>query len=285
MPIEDDDDRPRRPRRDDRDDRPRGRDDGYDDRSRRRRRDDDDRDDYHDDGRSRRPDKQVSVCGVIALVKGIGALLLSFVPCIGAFAVFPGALGLLLGIIGLVIAKKSNGRQGTGIPIAGVCVSIAAILISLVWWGLGMAMSNRADQMVKQMEADIAAEKARRAEENKKALHEIESAADPIRLTAVELDTAYDDDRAAADRRYMNKIVEVTGKVSRVNRLNKPELTVELEGMDVGRTVDCEFATDPDGKVDALRAGQQVTIRGKCIGRVGAWVELKPCVLVVKKAP
>ena len=86
--------------------------DDYDDDDRPRPRDDDD---YDDRPRSRRPEKQVSVLGIIALIMGVGALIVSIIPCIGAFAAIPGLLAVVLGSIGLVVAKKSNGRQGTGL--------------------------------------------------------------------------------------------------------------------------------------------------------------------------
>ena len=57
----------------------------------------------------------MSSLGIFALIKGIGALIMSIIPCIGAFATIPGLLAVTLGSIGLVVAKKSNGRQGTGL--------------------------------------------------------------------------------------------------------------------------------------------------------------------------
>jgi HEAT repeat protein len=79
--------------------------------------------------------KQLSVPGVLGLVVGIiGAIVSLFMsPCIGAFSLIGGGLGLLLGVIALVQSKKSQGRIGGGIPVAGTIVSMAALMIAGVW--------------------------------------------------------------------------------------------------------------------------------------------------------
>jgi hypothetical protein len=276
--YDDDDDRPRRRQRRDDDD-----EDEDDDRPRARRRRGDDDDDYDERPRRRRskPRPQVSILGVFSLVKGIGALLLSFIPCIGVFALFPGVLGLILGGIGLVVAKKSNGRQGTGLPIAGMSVSGAAILIGLVWLGVNHYMGKQA----KKWEAEEAALEAKWAAERQaemtKAAKEVKAApADTVvRINAVDLARAYARNPGVTDAQYEGKVVQVTGKVVKVYLEDEDDTYfIELYGTEDELTVDCHFAKGGAIKIELgdLRPGTLVTIRGKYTD--GA--ELEGCTLV-----
>lgn len=119
---------------DDRDDRPRGRrrdrdDDDFedDDRPRRRRnRDYDDDDDYEPrpaaalgDGRSNAAGLTLSIIG---LVLGTLSLLLSFIPCVGALALWPGIVSIVLSGIGLVTSVRAK-----ALPITAVAVSALSI--------------------------------------------------------------------------------------------------------------------------------------------------------------
>lgn len=119
MPRENDD-LPRR--RDDRRDRDDDRDDD-------RRRDRDDRGDRRD--RGDRP-KDLSVLGLLSLIQGGGALIASFIPCFGVFAMIGAFIGLILGVTGIVVAKNGK-KTGMGLPIAGTVVNTLALLIAAVW--------------------------------------------------------------------------------------------------------------------------------------------------------
>lgn len=119
MPRENDD-LPRR--RDDRRDRDDDRDDD-------RRRDRDDRRDRRD--RGDRP-KDLSVLGLLSLIQGGGALVASFIPCFGVFAMIGAFIGLILGVTGIVVAKNGK-KTGMGLPIAGTVVNTLALVIAAVW--------------------------------------------------------------------------------------------------------------------------------------------------------
>jgi|GEM_PF-1425081 len=247
-----DDDRPRRRERNEDD---RDRDDWPARRDRDRDRDDFDRDSRRrtrdgDDGRDQT--KQVSILGIFSLIQGIGALLGSCIPCIGALALIGGGVGLLLGVIGLVVAKKS-GRTGVGFPIAGISVNVLAMLIGGVWVLFIVGL--------KKGEGDAAP-----ADDGS-----------TITITAVALDEEYDSNEIAADKKYKGKTLEVTGKVQRITRDDKPDkVTVELTGTP-DSTVDCHFDRDQQGNLGDVAVGQQVTIRGKCRGKVRSFVTLETC--------
>ena len=66
------------------------------------------------------------------LAIGILALVLSIVPCVGALAIFPGIVAVLLSAIGL---RVSLGRKSTvgGMVISALVVSILSVLIGAFW--------------------------------------------------------------------------------------------------------------------------------------------------------
>jgi hypothetical protein len=68
--------------------------------------------------------------GIAGLVLGILAAILSFVPCLGMYAIFPGIIGLVLSIISIVQANKAGAAKG--MAIAGLVCSIVGSSIA-VW--------------------------------------------------------------------------------------------------------------------------------------------------------
>lgn len=237
-----------------------------------------DRDETPDDGadpaprprarpRQRPPEPQrVSVLGILSLIEGIGALVVSFIPCFGFVGIGAGAVGLILGIIGWQLAKNSNGRTGTSLPIAGTITSGVAVAIALGWMltignglgGLGLF--------------------GKRAPRND---------GPPVVLTATELATAYDDDADAADKLYMRRTVEVTGVIRRAQLPGLDSLSVRLVGT-WATDVDCRFDSrllGPAGadEVRALQEGQEITVRGTNRGD-SLWVTVDDC-MVLRAGP
>lgn len=83
--------------------------------------------------------------GIGSMVLGIVALLFSFIPCIGVFSMPLSGLGLLLGIIGTVVALRRSGR-GIGFPIAGSAINGMALLIAFFWIGLANVAHEALDE-------------------------------------------------------------------------------------------------------------------------------------------
>lgn len=106
--------------------------------------------------------------------------------------------------------------------------------------------------------------------------------ADPAaKVTAGALGREYQENELAADGKYKGKAVEVTGKVARVARTKPGKVTVELQGdEDEFGLVFCDFLAKDSQPVAALKAGQVVTIRGKCQGNGDGVVTLDGCSLV-----
>ena len=66
--------------------------------------------------------------GIAGLVLGILAAVVSFVPCLGMYAMFPGIVGLVLSVISIIQANKAGAAKG--MAIAGLVCSIVGISIA-----------------------------------------------------------------------------------------------------------------------------------------------------------
>lgn len=62
--------------------------------------------------------------GIAGLVIGIVSLLISFIPCLGALAIYPGAVAVILAGVGLGLSMKAN--KVSGLSVAALCVSVIA---------------------------------------------------------------------------------------------------------------------------------------------------------------
>lgn len=84
--------------------------------------------------------------GVAALVLGIIAVVVSFIPFCGTWAIVPAIVGLVLGIIDWI--KKGKAGEKKGKAVAGTICSGVAIIIIIVWWALfGMAAKKVAKEV------------------------------------------------------------------------------------------------------------------------------------------
>jgi hypothetical protein len=291
MARDDDDDRPRRrrPRDDEDDDRPRRRrrdedEEDEDDRPRVRRKAprDQDEDDYDDRPRRRRRKKKEtplpSVPGILALVCGLMGLALAFT-C-GAIGIVPAVIGLGIGIVGLLMAQKSRGRQSLVLPISGSAVSLVATIVSLVFLVSFFRTVKEIQKDFKEGMEQAAKAEAERKTELAKAPQQVKNATPDsvVRVNAAQFYQLWDDDEDQFDRLYKNKVVEVTGTVDELN-FQGDTYTVMLKAGADGETVDCQFAKDPGvrERLAQLRPGQAVTIRGKCLG---GFADLEACILV-----
>jgi len=90
--------------------------------------------------------KQLNAMAIVGLILGILGIILSFVPCIGVWAIVPGVLGIIFSALGMkkvegkgmALLKQSLATSGTE-AIAGLVLSIIALLIGIYQW---YALSN-----------------------------------------------------------------------------------------------------------------------------------------------
>jgi hypothetical protein len=287
------------PRRDD--DRPRRRfTDDYDDAGRRRPRrksaadDADDRPQVKgrsaadDDDYDRRPprtrkgqpgEKGISPLGIVALVVGLAALVGGSFSRSAAWSLIPGGLGIAVGFVALLLAQRSEGRQGMAMPTAGVTVSCLAMLIATSWLLLAHKTDRRRDRDI---EAEVAREEAARKGALAQAAREVQAAGPggSVQVRATDFARAYVENDEQADRLYKDKVLELSGVIQEVDAKGEDDdvlSVVLLAGDNVG--VGCEFAKTPENRarLARLKPGDRVTIRGKCLGSSAT---IEACVLV-----
>jgi regulation of enolase protein 1 (concanavalin A-like superfamily) len=70
------------------------------------------------------------VLGIIALMLGVPALVVSWVPLVCIFSLIAGGLGLVIGLAGIVAAAVQKG-PGLGLSIGGGVVNLVALLVAL----------------------------------------------------------------------------------------------------------------------------------------------------------
>jgi hypothetical protein len=98
-------------------------------------------------------------------------------------------------------------------------------------------------------------------------------------LTATELYEAFEADEAAAQTQYLGKILDVTGVISEVEMTEAGGVNLSLEGGGLLGGVRCRLEQTDNDQEAQLEAGNQVTIRGECTGKLMD-VELSRCVLI-----
>ncbi len=69
--------------------------------------------------------------GIAGMVVGAIALIVAFIPCVGVIAIAPGAIAVILSVIGLIQANQNNGAKG--LIIAALVISILATSIAAIW--------------------------------------------------------------------------------------------------------------------------------------------------------
>lgn len=86
-----------------------------------------------------------------------------------------------------------------------------------------------------------------------------------VSIGADSLSGQYQRDEPAANRKYLGKIIEVSGKLSEIQRNGQSEIWI-LTGQPGGAGINCElFSPEKDSSADP-RPGTMVTIKGKCTG-------------------
>jgi hypothetical protein len=83
-------------------------------------------------------------------------------------------------------------------------------------------------------------------------------------LTASILQKAFEDDETAASALYINKIVEVSGKIASVKPAENNILNISLATESDLSSVICTFSAI--GNPSAFREGDEIVVRGECSG-------------------
>ncbi|MGB1283350.1 MAG: OB-fold protein, partial [Polaribacter sp.] len=96
-------------------------------------------------------------------------------------------------------------------------------------------------------------------------------------LTASMLFNAYESNEVAADGKYLDKRIAVTGKISDIGKdvLGNPYVSLYVDYM---KTVNCYFSEDEIQEISQLKKGQKIYIEGICKGKtLNISVNLSDC--------
>ena len=99
-------------------------------------------------------------------------------------------------------------------------------------------------------------------------------------VTASALQKAFEDDETKASVTYINKILEVTGKIASVKPAENNVVSISLVTESDLSSVICTFPAVSDPSI--FRVGDEITLRGECSGFLMD-VLLNNCALIVQK--
>ena len=100
--------------------------------------------------------------GIAALVIGIIAAIMAFVPLCGMIAFVPALIGLILGIVDVVLKGKKKLPKGVGI--AGIVLNGLAIILIFVWTTLFAAAASELPGGLEELSNQLTAEIEKAAE-------------------------------------------------------------------------------------------------------------------------
>ena len=89
-----------------------------------------------------------------------------------------------------------------------------------------------------------------------------------ISITAAQLYQEYSDNEVAADKKYKNKVLVVTGTVDRIAKDITDNIYVTLKGDEYIGDVQCFFADDHTDEAAKFTKGMTITVKGKCDGKM-----------------
>jgi hypothetical protein len=100
--------------------------------------------------------QKTSGLAVAALVLGIIAILFSWIPFVNAFAIAPGVLAIIFGLIGFFATGKAKGKGGKGLAVAGLVLGVvSAIIFFTINSAVGSAMNEASEQANKEYSVTI----------------------------------------------------------------------------------------------------------------------------------
>ena len=89
----------------------------------------------------------------------------------------------------------------------------------------------------------------------------------PIHVSAYTLAQDYSNNADIANRKYLNRNVEVTGSVKAFYKIMNTRNVLELNTKVSSQNLFCFFTSQPtETKAGSLIQGQNITVEGKCLG-------------------
>ena len=107
-------------------------------------------------------------------------------------------------------------------------------------------------------------------------------APEAIKVTAVQMSADYKENEVAADAKYKNKTVEISGSVDTIGKdiLDTPYIAFQTASQyDILDRVQCMFSKSDEAELAAVTKGQKITLRGEVSGKLGNII-VKGCEIV-----
>ncbi len=98
-------------------------------------------------------------------------------------------------------------------------------------------------------------------------------------LTASQLANEYNLDPTASDVKFIDRIIEVTGKISDISTDQNEAIVFILRDNEMETGILCTLTQEAKADAAALKPGDKITIRGMCTGMLFE-VVLNKCVIV-----
>lgn len=87
-------------------------------------------------------------------------------------------------------------------------------------------------------------------------------------LTAAALLEEFNKDETVANQKYVDKVLSVQGRVSEVKLDADGQATVILDCGDPMAAITCSFYENEAGSLKNINVGTEITIKGKCTGKL-----------------
>lgn len=102
-----------------------------------------------------------------------------------------------------------------------------------------------------------------------------------MKVTAMQIINDYKDNGVAADAKYKNKLVEVSGVVDTIDKdiLDTPYIALESYEYAIVDRIQCMFSRSDEAQLASVTKGQKITLRGKVEGKFGN-VIIRECQIV-----
>lgn len=107
----------------------------------------------------------------------------------------------------------------------------------------------------------------------------MQRAAADLTVAATDLMAAFKNDENAANAKYLDKVVAVSGKV-RETTTNGGVTVISLDAADDFGSITCELDQRSEQSRTTFSPGESITLKGMCAGNNGIDVVLVRCVLV-----
>lgn len=93
---------------------------------------------------------------------------------------------------------------------------------------------------------------------------DVANAAADISLKAVSVVAEFTSDETAANKKYLDKVVQVSGEIVSITSENETTI-IALQGNDFGNVL-CYLSASAKATVNTLQEGEQVVVKGICTG-------------------